>query len=107
MWWMNGYDYPIWVSGKLPYDWPPTIPITFECMVLLAAFGAVFGMFGFNKLPRCTTPVFKHSTIHRASDDRFFLSIEAKSTPMFDSRAAPSSFLQSRSAASTSSWWRR
>ena len=84
MWWMNGYDYPIWVSGKLPYDWPPTIPITFELMVLLAAFGAVFGMFFINRLPRLYHPVFKHSTIHRVSDDRFFLSVEA-ADPMFDS----------------------
>ena len=93
MWWMNDFDYPIWVSGKLPYDWPPTIPITFECMVLLAAFGAVFGMFGINKLPRVHHPIFKHSSIHRASDDRFFISVEA-SDPKFD-RAATKSFLES------------
>jgi hypothetical protein len=85
MWWMNAYDYPIWVAGKEPYAWPPTIPITFECMVLLSAFGAVLGMFGLNRLPRLHHPVFKHSTFHRASDDRFFLSIEA-SDPKFDRR---------------------
>lgn len=84
MWWMNGYDYPIWVSGKPGYAWPSTIPITFECMVLLAAFGAVFGMFGLNKLPRLHHPIFNHSTFDRASDDRFFLSIEA-SDPKFNS----------------------
>jgi hypothetical protein len=83
MWWMNGYDYPIWVSGKEPYAWQSTIPITFECMVLLAAFGAVFGMFGMNKLPRLNNPLFKHSTIHRATDDRFFLSVDA-ADPKFD-----------------------
>lgn len=83
MWWMNAYDYPIWVSGKPPYGWPATVPITFECMVLLAAFGALFGMLGFNKLPRLHHPIFKHSTFHRVSDDRFFLSIEA-SDPKFD-----------------------
>jgi hypothetical protein len=26
MWWMNGVDYPFWVSGKQPYAWPSTIP---------------------------------------------------------------------------------
>lgn len=83
MWWMNAHDYPIWVSGKEPYAWPSTIPITFECMVLLAAFGAVFGMFGLNRLPRLHHPVFQHSSFHRASDDRFFLSIEA-TDPKFD-----------------------
>ncbi len=83
MWWMNAVDYPIWVSGKQPYAWPSTIPITFECMVLLASFGAVFGMLGINKLPRLHNPIFNHSTIHRATDDRFFLSIEAVD-PKFD-----------------------
>ena len=83
MWWMNGVDYPQWVSGKEPYAWQSTIPITFECMVLLSAFGAVFGMFALNKLPRLSHPIFKHSTIHRATDDRFFMSIEAVD-PRFD-----------------------
>src|SRR5262249_35572108 len=59
MWWMNAKDYEVWVSGKLPYAWPTTIPITFECMVLLASFGALFAMLGFNKLPRLHNPVFK------------------------------------------------
>ena len=83
MWWMNGVDYPIWVSGKPPYDWPPTVPITFELMVLLAAFGAVFGMLIINRLPRLHHPIFRHSTFLRASDDRFFLSVESND-PMFD-----------------------
>lgn len=84
MWWMNAQDYVIWVSGKEPYAWPSTIPITFELMVLLSGFGAVFGMFGINKLPRLHHPVFQHSTFWRATDDRFFLSIQA-TDPKFDS----------------------
>ncbi len=83
MWWMNGVDYQYVVAGKRAYDWPTTIPITFECMVLLSAFGAVFGMFGLNKLPRLNHPLFRHKTFHRASDDRFHLSVEA-SDPKFD-----------------------
>jgi hypothetical protein len=85
MWWMNAVDYPFWVSGKEPYAWPSTIPITFELMVLLAGITAVFGMFGLNRLPRLHHPIFQHSTIWRASDDRFFLSIEA-TDPKFDSQ---------------------
>ena len=90
--WMNAVDYEIWVSGKEPYAWPSTIPITFELMVLLSAFGAVFGMFGINKLPRLHHPIFQHSQIHRASDDRFFLSIAA-TDPKFD-RQQTTSFLE-------------
>ncbi len=93
MWWMNAVDYEIWVSGKPPYAWPPTIPITFECMVLLASFGALFAMLGFNRLPRLYHPVFKHSSIHRVSDDRFFLSIEA-ADPSFEPKKTVA-FLQS------------
>ena len=59
MWWMNGVDYPLWVAGKHPYAWQSTIPITFECMILLTAFGTVFGMLGINKLPRLYHPVFR------------------------------------------------
>ncbi len=93
MWWMNGHDYPIWVSGKTPYAWETTIPITFELMVLLAGISAVFGMFGLNRLPRLHHPIFRHKTFHRASDDRFFLSIEA-TDPKFDTKET-AAFLQS------------
>ena len=84
MWWMNGVDYVMWVSGKTPYAWETTIPITFELMVLLAGITAVFGMFGLNKLPRLHHPIFSHKTFWRVTDDRFFLSIEA-TYPKFDS----------------------
>ena len=83
MYWMNGVDYPLIVSGKPGYAWPSTIPITFELMVLLSALAAVFGMFAMNGLPRLHHPIFKHPTFHRASDDKFFLSVQAKD-PMFD-----------------------
>lgn len=93
MWWMNAYDYPIWVAGKTPYAWPTTIPITFELMVLLSGIGAVFGMFGLNGLPRLNHPIFAHKTFWRATDDRFFLSIEA-TDPKFD-RSQTARFLES------------
>lgn len=83
MWWMNAVDYEFWVSGKPPYAWEATIPITFELMVLCAAFVAVFGMFGINRLPRLHHPIFAHSTIDRLTDDRFFLSVES-ADPLFD-----------------------
>jgi len=93
MWWMNGVDYQYVVAGKRAYDWPTTIPITFEVMVLLSAFGAVFGMFGLSRLPRLHHPIFNHSTFHRVCDDRFYLSIEA-TDPKFD-RLATVQYLES------------
>lgn len=92
MWWTNAVDYEIWVSGKRPYAWESTIPITFELMVLLSALVAVFGMLFLNRLPRLYHPIFHHTTIHRVSDDRFFLSIEARD-PKFD-RVATVAFLE-------------
>jgi hypothetical protein len=83
MWWMNGYDYPLWVAGKPPYSWQSTIPINFETMILLTAFGAVFGMLALNKLPRLYSPFFKYSQAERATDDGFVLVIEARD-PKFD-----------------------
>ena len=83
MWWMNAYDYEMWVSGKQPYAWPSTIPITFELMVLLSALTAVFGMFVLNKLPRLHHPIFEYSRFDKITDDKFVLSIEAID-PKFD-----------------------
>jgi hypothetical protein len=41
-------------------------------------------MLALNGLPRLYHPTFKHSTIHRATDDRFFLVIEARD-PLYSS----------------------
>jgi hypothetical protein len=81
--WVSVIAYPHNVGGKPKHAWPAFFPVTFECMVLLASFAALLGMLGFNKLPRYHNPLFKHSTIHRVTDDRFFLSIEA-TDPKFD-----------------------
>jgi hypothetical protein len=62
-------------------------------MILLSGLSAVFGMFALNRLPRLHHPIFSHSSIHRVTDDRFFLSIEA-TDPKFDSTATPK-FLES------------
>jgi hypothetical protein len=59
------------------------VPIMFELMVLLSAFGALFGMLHLNKLPRHHHPVFESDTFRSASDDKFFISIEAED-PKFD-----------------------
>jgi hypothetical protein len=98
MHWMNGVDYPTVVGDKPPgapfYDtlisWtdrigalPSMVPIMFELTILLSAFGAVLGMFHLNKLPHHHHPVFESDRFRLASDDRFFISIEADD-PKFD-----------------------
>jgi hypothetical protein len=86
MHWMNGVDYPLNVGDKpagAPGGLPSMVPILFELTVLLSAFGAVLGMLGLNGLPRHHHPVFESDRFRLASDDRFFISIEADD-PKFD-----------------------
>jgi len=82
-WWMNAVDYPIIISGKPLWSIPANIPVGFEMTVLLAAFGAFFGMLALNQLPQLHHPVFQSPAFKRASSDRFFLNIEA-ADPHFD-----------------------
>lgn len=76
MYWMNGIDYPLVIGGKPPGAIPSMVPVMFELMVLLASFGAVFGMLGLNELPRHHHPVFYSERFESFSRDKFFVSIE-------------------------------
>jgi hypothetical protein len=75
--WTNGVDYPLVIGGKPPDAFPSMVPVMFELTILLSAFGAVFGMLGLNPLPRHHHPVFYSDRFDSATDDRFFISIEA------------------------------
>lgn len=77
MWWTNGLDYPIVIGGKPGFSLISMAPVMFELTVLLSAFGAVFGMFGLNQLPKHWHPIFYSERFERATDDKFFISIEA------------------------------
>lgn len=81
--WVATDAYALVISGKPFLSWPAFIPITFELMVLFAAAGAVFGMFGMNKIPQLYHPLFNSKRFERFSDDKFFISIEAED-PLFD-----------------------
>jgi len=75
--WVMAYDYPLNISGKPFINIPIYVPITFEITVLLAAFAAVFGMLALNNLPRFNNPLFNVDRFDKASDDGFFVCIEA------------------------------
>jgi len=92
-WWVNVVAYPLNVGGRPYHSWPNFIPPTFECTVLFAAFGAVIGMLALNGLPRPHHPVFNAPRFELASQDRFFLCIEA-ADKRFD-RGATEEFLRS------------
>ena len=75
--WISVDAYAIIYSGKPFWSWQAFIPVTFECGVLLASFGAVFGMFHVNRLPTFYHPVFHSERFKAVTDDKFFISVEA------------------------------
>lgn len=77
-WWMNAVDYPFLISGKPLFGIPANVPIMFELTVLLSAFTVFFGMWGLNGMPRLYHPLFTNHRFRRATQDRFFIVVEAK-----------------------------
>ncbi|MFH2051081.1 MAG: DUF3341 domain-containing protein [bacterium] len=77
-WWMNAVDYPFMISGKPLFGLPANIPIMFELTVLFSAFATFFGMWGLNGMPRLYNPLFTNRRFRRATQDRFFIVIEAR-----------------------------
>jgi hypothetical protein len=84
-WYQSVIAYPLITGGKPLNSTEAFVPITFETTILYAAFGAVFGMLALNGLPRLYHPVFRGKSFARASDDGFFLSVEARDS-LFDRR---------------------
>ncbi len=75
---LSAVEYPLIIGGKPFNSTEAFIPIMFESTILLGAFGAVFGMLGLNGLPRLFHPTALSPNFHRATDDGFFLTIEAR-----------------------------
>lgn len=76
-WWMNGVDYKYIISGKPFGITPASIPVSFELTILFSAFTSVLGMLALNGLPRFSNPVFTSAKFDRATNDRFFLYVDA------------------------------
>jgi Protein of unknown function (DUF3341) len=76
----SSFLYPLDVHGK-PVNFfsvPAFFPIMFELTVLFAAFAAFFAMLIMNGLPRWYHPIFNWERFSRATNDGFFLVIEAR-----------------------------
>jgi hypothetical protein len=72
-----GAGYPLVVGGKPPGAFPSMVPIMFELGILLCGFATLFGLLGLIKLPMHNHPIFESNRFEAASDDKFFISIEA------------------------------
>jgi len=73
---IRGYDFLI--SGKPLLSTPAWIPVMFELTILLSALGCVGGLLLLCGLPQLYHPTLRSTRFARATDDRFFLVIEAK-----------------------------
>jgi hypothetical protein len=91
--WVSVIDMPLNIGGKPLNSWPSFIPVTFECTILGAALTAVIGMLALNGLPRPYHPLFAVERFELASQNRFFLCVEARDVK-FD-RSETRRFLES------------
>ena len=79
------WDYPIEVGNRPLYAWPAFFVVDFELMILCAVLFAVVGMFAIIGLPKLYHPLFGAPRFGLASEDKFFLYIDARD-PKFDRR---------------------
>lgn len=75
---MNGWDYKLVVGGKPMFSPMFAFPVSYELTILLASFGTIIGMFLLNRLPMHYHPALKSKHVHRASDDLFYIVLEAR-----------------------------
>ncbi len=82
-WWISVHAYPLVISGKPLNSYPAFIPITFEGGILFTALATVFGMLFLNRLPQWYHVLFLSQRFQKATDNGFFISLEAKD-PQYD-----------------------
>jgi len=76
--WAAVIDYPLNIGGRPLNSWPAFTVSSFEVTLLFAIAGGFIALLAFGRLPRLYHPVFAAADFARASQDRFFLSVEAR-----------------------------
>jgi hypothetical protein len=85
IYYVGAIDYPLIIGGKPLFDFTYSIPPTFELAVLFTAITTFLCTWGLSGLPRLYHPSMNYRNMHRASDDRFLLIVEADD-PKFDAQ---------------------
>lgn len=75
--WVSVIDYPLNIGGRPLASWTAFVVPAYETTILLASITAVVAMIALNGLPQPYHPVFNAPRFERASQDGFFLVIEA------------------------------
>lgn len=81
--WAAAIDYPLNIGGRPLNSWPAFTVSSFEVTLLFAIAGGFIAFLAASGLPRLYHPVFAAADFERASQDRFFLAVEARD-PYFD-----------------------
>jgi len=77
--WTHSMDWPLNIGGKTKLAIPALVPVTFELIVLLAAFATVGGLLVRSKLrPTSHAERPKEQPIRRVSDDRFVVLVNER-----------------------------
>jgi hypothetical protein len=84
----SSFEYPMVVHGK-PVNFmtvPAFFPIMFELTILCSAFATIFGLLVLTQLPKWYHPMFNWERFGRATDNGFFIGIEARDPKFSESK---------------------
>jgi hypothetical protein len=82
------YVYPMDTQGKPFFSLPGFVPILDLVTILISAIVSILGMTTLSLLPRLHHPLWEWGDFNRATNDKFFVVIEA-SDPKFNDKATP------------------
>ena len=75
--WITVINYPINVGGRPLNSWPGFVPTAWEICALFTVWFGFFAFVAFCRLPRLYHPIFGVPGFERATQDRFFICVEA------------------------------
>src|ERR1035438_10524023 len=75
--WVAVITYPTNIGGRPYHSWPSFIIVTFELTILFGGLSSAIGMIALNGVPMPYHPVFNVAEFAKASENKFFLVVEA------------------------------